>query len=180
MSLNLEKIGDRATERPKAFPPIHDSNIDKIEAGIASVETNVADISSSALTEIEQDTSPKLGGSLDSQGNSIYFDGSVQTPTGSTAAINLTLGNHHKLILSSATGDVTLTLTIPEEDQAGTIIIKQGATARDITIVLSSGTAMWMGYEPPWNTDTSKYRVISYRWDSDENILHLGATEVNT
>ena len=107
-------------------------------------------------------------------------DEPTDTPTGTTSSIALNDGNHQTLSLGSATGDVTLTFTVPSGSAAGTIIATQGATARDITFAVSAGSIVWLGTEPTWNADTNKTRIISWRYTSAASgTLYLTATETN-
>jgi len=100
----------------------------------------------------------------------------TQTPAGTTATIDLSVANHQTLDCSSASGGVTLTLTVPTGPSAGTLVIKQGATARDITWAASSGTCKWLGTEPTWSSDTNKYRVVSWRYWLTSPYVFLSAT----
>lgn len=102
------------------------------------------------------------------------------TPSGTTATITLNNGNHQTLDLSSSTGDVTTTFTVPSSSSAGTLILKQhGSTARDITWAVSAGTVSWMGTEPTWNGDAvSAVRIISWRYNG--SVMYLAATDAAT
>jgi peptidoglycan/xylan/chitin deacetylase (PgdA/CDA1 family) len=122
----------------------------------------------------------QLCGDVDCNGNTIYFGTAenTQTPTGTTATIDLGAENHHTLNCGSASGTVTLTLTVPPGPTAGTIIVIQGATARDITWTPSAGSVIWLGTEPTWSSDTSKTRIVSWRWNATN--LYLSATDVNS
>lgn len=103
----------------------------------------------------------------------------TQTPTGTTAPITLSSGNHQTLALGSASGNVTVTLTVPASSSAGTIIVTQGATVRDLTWAVSSGTIQWMGGEPDWAADAiSTSRMVAWRWNG--SVMRLAATEVNS
>lgn len=102
------------------------------------------------------------------------------TPTGTTQTITLNDGNHQTLNLTSATGTVTATLTVPTSSSAGTIIVNQHASAaKGITWAVSSGTIKWMGTQPTWSSDaTSSVRLVSWRWNG--SIMYLVATDVGT
>jgi hypothetical protein len=111
------------------------------------------------------------------------FDGKNNdwvTPTGTTAQLFLNKRNYHALDLGSASGDVTVTLEQPVAPMVGNIVVKQGATARDITWSAASGsfTITWLGTEPTWNTDTSKTRVVSWMYWPGE-ALFLWSSETN-
>jgi hypothetical protein len=94
-----------------------------------------------------------------------------------TQTITLNNDNHQTLDLSSATGAVTATLTIPSGSSAGTIIVKQHASsAKDITWAVSSGTIIWLGTEPDWVADdTNSYRLVSWRYNG--SIMFLTSSE---
>lgn len=105
----------------------------------------------------------------------------TNTPSGTTQTIDLDTANHQTLALTSATGTVTATLTVPTRgSSSGTIIVKQHASAvKDITWAVSSGTIKWMGTEPDWAADAvSNVRLVSWRWDG--SVMYLAATEVGT
>jgi len=132
------------------------------------------------IANVSEDASPELGGDLDCNGNTVHFGSSenTQTPTDpATATIDLGAENHHTLNCGSAVGAITLTLTVPPGPTAGTIIIEQDATARDVTWSPSAGTVKWLGTEPTWDGDASKWRVVSWRWDG--TYLYLSATETD-
>ena len=131
------------------------------------------------LGDVVDDTSPQAGGNFDANGHTIHFGTTenTQTPAGTTATIDLGAENHHTLDCGSASGAITLTLTVPPGPCAGTIVVKQGATARDITWSPSAGSVKWLGTEPTWTSDTSKYRIVAWRWDAA--ILFLSATETD-
>ena len=131
------------------------------------------------FTDLVGDTTPQLGGDLDCNGNSVHFGTTenTQTPAGTTATIDLGAENHHTLNCGSASGAITLTLTVPPGPCAGTIIVVQGATARDITWSPSSGSAIWLGTEPTWSSDTSKTRIVAWRWNATN--LYFSATDTN-
>jgi hypothetical protein len=82
--------------------------------------------------------------------------------------------------LTSSTGNVTVTLTVPSKVSSGTIIVKQHAsTARDITWAVSAGTFKWMGTEPTWSSDaTSAVRIVSWRYDG--SVIRMMSTEVES
>jgi hypothetical protein len=103
------------------------------------------------------------------------------TPTGTTRTINLNLANHQTLQLTSATGTVTVTLTVPFYNSAsGTIIIRQhGTTPRGISWAVSSGSIKWLGSQPTWGSDAvNSYRIVSWRWNG--SILFLASTDSGT
>jgi len=100
------------------------------------------------------------------------------TPAGTTQTMTCNTCNHQTLALTSATGTVTFTLTVPTNVCSGTIIIKQHATVtKDLTWALSSGTIKWMGGEPDWGADAiSSIRLVAWRWDGTN--MYLAPTEV--
>ena len=102
----------------------------------------------------------------------------VNTPTGTTQTITLANGNHQTLDLGSASGAVTVTLTVPASSSAGSIIVQQGATVRDITWTVSSGTILWMGGEPDWAADAiGSSRGLGWRWNG--SVMRLFPSEVS-
>ena len=102
----------------------------------------------------------------------------TNTPTGTTQTITLKDGNHQTLALTSATGTVTVTLTVPSNVSAGTLIVQQHATTvRDLTWAVSAGTIKWMGAEPTWSGDaTSSVRIVSWRYNG--SVIYLASTDV--
>ena len=104
----------------------------------------------------------------------------TNTPTGTTQTITLNNGNHQTLALTSATGTVAVTLTVPSNVSAGTIIVVQHASSvRDVTWAVSAGTVKWMGVEPNWGADAvSNVRIVSWRYNG--SVMYLASTEVAT
>ena len=93
------------------------------------------------------------------------------TPTGTTAALNLANGQHKTIVLGSATGTVTLTLTPPAGPAAGTISIEQGATPRNIVIAFSGATTETAFQKADLSADAANSsRVLSwvYRLAADD------------
>jgi ribosomal protein L24E len=139
-------------------------------------------VAGNSTWDVVDDTSPQLGGDLDGNGNTIHFGTAenTQTPSGTTATIDLGSGNHHTLNCGSASGDITVTLTMPPGPTSGTLVIQQGATPRDITWTASSGTCKWLGTEPTWNGDTNKFRIVSWRyWPTAPEYLFLSSTDTD-
>jgi hypothetical protein len=94
------------------------------------------------------------------------------------ATITLGNGNHQTLSLAAATAAVTVTLTPPSSASAGTLVLLQDDTARDVTWT-SSATILFAGTQPTWASDAvSSYRVISWRYDGTR--LFLAPTDVFT
>jgi len=109
----------------------------------------------------------------------IYFTSEpTGTPSGTTQTLTLADGNHQTLALTSATGTVTATLTVPTGSSSGTIIVKQHASAaKDITWAVSAGTIKWMGAEPDWVADAiNAVRIVSWRYNG--SVMYLASTEV--
>jgi hypothetical protein len=107
----------------------------------------------------------------------------TSTPAAGAVTIDLTLNNHQTLSLTSlaALGTSQVTFTPPTGSSAGTLIVKQHASAsKDITTwAVTGGTIKWMGTEPNWVGDAAtNLRVVSWRWDG--SILYLAATDVGT
>ena len=101
----------------------------------------------------------------------------TSTPSGTTQTITLNNGNHQTLTLTSATGAVTATLTVPSNVSSGTIIVKQHASVvRNITWAVSAGTIKWMGTEPDWAADAvNDIRIVSWRYDG--SVMYLMSTD---
>jgi hypothetical protein len=102
----------------------------------------------------------------------------TNTPSGTTQTITLDSGNHQTLTLTSATGTVAVTLTVPTNVSTGTLIVKQHATTpRNITWAVSAGTLRWMGAEPTWGSDAvNDVRIVSWRYDG--SVMYLMSTDV--
>ena len=102
----------------------------------------------------------------------------VSTPSGTTQTVNLDAGNHQTLDLGSASGTVTATLTVPSASSAGTLILLQGATVRNVTWTPSAGSIIWMGGEPTWSNDTANTsRIIAWRYNGTN--LRLAPSEAS-
>ena len=106
---------------------------------------------------------------LQVQGTSLFektvsHSSTTSTPTGTTQTIDWTAGNKQVLVLSSASGDVTLTFTAPSADASLRLKIVQGATARDITF---PATVKWDDVygERVWNLDANKTVFLFLEWD---------------
>lgn len=114
-----------------------------------------------------------LGGDLDCNGNTIHFGTAENeatintTPSPNTCTVNLHAENHWTIPANDADDDITATITVPPGPTAGTILIEQGVTPRDITFVASAGTIAWLGTEPTWNdaSEASEIHGISWRWN---------------
>lgn len=120
----------------------------------------------------------KLGGDLDANGNTIFFGTSENIiPADTFVSIDLGSGNHHTLDCTSGSGDVDITLQVPPGPTGGTIIIEQGATGRDFTWNVDSGTIVWLGTNRPTSVDVNKVRIISWRYNGA--ITYLMASETN-
>lgn len=101
----------------------------------------------------------------------------TNTPAATTQTITLDNGNHQTLTLTSATGAVAVTLTVPSKVSSGTIIVKQHATTpRNITWAVSAGTIKWMGTQPTWSSDAvNDIRIVSWRYDG--SVMYLMSTD---
>ena len=98
------------------------------------------------------------------------------TPGGTTQTIPLNDGPTQTLLLSSATGTVTTTLTIPSQPGSGRIIVRQGATPRLVTLAVSSGTLVLLGAALPLDA-ADTMRVYSWTYDGTRTIV--GPSEVS-
>jgi hypothetical protein len=101
----------------------------------------------------------------------------TNTPTGTTQTITLNDGNHQTLTLTSSTGTVDVTLTVPSNVSSGTLIVKQhGTTPRNITWAVSAGSIKWMGTQPTWSSDAvNDIRIVSWRYDG--SVMYLMSTD---
>lgn len=119
-----------------------------------------------------------LTGKVSITANARFNDSeTTSTPSGTTQTVDLTGPNHQTLNCSSASGDLTVTFTPPNGPSGGTLIVAQGATARDITWAVTGKTIKWLGTEPTWNADTNKYRIVSWRYDG--TFMMLAATDTD-
>lgn len=121
---------------------------------------------------------PKVGGQLS---GSVVHTLTTYTPVGATQAIDLNVSNIAKLSLASATGAVTLTLTIPTAGTAqGTILVVNGATARDLIIAASDTSVIkYLCTKINTSLDTASTRRI-YTWMWDGVNLHILQSEMST
>lgn len=104
----------------------------------------------------------------------------TSTPTGTTQTIDLNAGNHQQLVLTSTTGNLALTLTVPTAASAGTITVYQHAsTAREITVTVSSGSAFWAGTKPTFASDAAaSSRVLAWVYNGFDLTLSPGPVRV--
>jgi len=87
---------------------------------------NGAQLGTNALTNFSV-TSAKLSKNI-----ALYQNTTILSPSGTTQTVNFDDGNTQKISLSSATGNVTITLTNPQTGALYRVFLTQGATARDI------------------------------------------------
>lgn len=110
----------------------------------------------------------------------VRFTPVTSTPSGTTQTIDLNAGNHQRLVLTSTTGNLALTLTVPTGAAAGTITVYQHAsTAREITVTVSSGSAFWAGTKPTFASDaTSSSRVWAWAFNGTDLTISPGPVRV--
>ncbi|MHA2065576.1 MAG: hypothetical protein ACXABY_14470 [Candidatus Thorarchaeota archaeon] len=104
------------------------------------------------------------GNKIPSEGLATNFgwtQATTLTPTGTTETLDFNLGNVQVLDLSSATGDVTVTLANPNQGSMYHIIIIQGATPRDVIWPVA---AKWpQGQKPILSTASgAKDKIVQY------------------
>lgn len=94
----------------------------------------------------------------------LLFDhASTVTPSGTTQTIDWDDGNGATIDLGSATGDVTLTLSNPVAGRMYTLIVIQGATARNITWPAS---VVWpAGVDPILSQDEDAVDKFTFYYD---------------
>lgn len=103
---------------------------------------------------------------LELPGQSYMAQVTTTTPTGTTATINWNNGNNQVLDLSSATGDVTLTLTNPQAGASYILKIIQHATVAKNVVWPVAGTVKWpAGAVPTITTGASAVDMVSLYWD---------------
>ena len=108
-------------------------------------------------------------------GVGVQFGTNTYTISANAATIDLGDTNHAELDLAAATGNVTVTLTPPNGQAGGAVLVKQDTTARDIT--WAGGTFKWPETEPTWSGDTaSYYRLVSWEWCPNNNFYVMNAT----
>jgi hypothetical protein len=150
------KIGTATTQKLgfwNATPVAQPANTTDLKDALE----NLGLIASGGATPLNLD-----GGTLRAAG--VIFNSTTSTPTGTTQTIDWTAGNKQVLVLSSASGDVTLTFTAPSADASLRLKIVQGATARDITF---PATVKWDDVygERVWNLDANKTVFLFLEWD---------------
>jgi hypothetical protein len=74
------------------------------------------------------------------------------TPAGTTQTLDLNLGNVQKVDLTSATGDVTLTLSNPAQGHTYRVLSVQAATPRDL---IWPANVKWPGGQKPLLSQTA-------------------------
>ena len=105
------------------------------------------------------------------------------TPTGTTATLDLNNGNKQTINLGSASGNVTLTLTIPAGtcSASGRILAVQGATCRNLSIVATGANPTVRYFDTKQDTSTDAASSIrSYNWDWNGTYLFIGQTAATT
>lgn len=121
---------------------------------------NVTAAQIGAITKVEDDTTPKLGGELDAQNHSIGFTEQAITSSSGSATIDWTQGNKAVITL---TEDVTLTFTNPSKPCNLLLRIVQDSTGGH---TLTFPTIKWAGGNAPTLTTTaSAIDIISLYFD---------------
>ncbi len=104
------------------------------------------------------------------------------TPSGTTATLDLNSGNKQTINLGSASGNVTLTLTIPTgtTSASGRILAIQGATSRNLTIAASdASTIKYFDTKQDTSTDSAS-TARAYNWDWNGTNIYVGQTAATT
>lgn len=87
---------------------------------------------------------------------------STLTPVGTSQTVNFNNGIIQRINLGSASGDVTLTLSNPENGGIYWIIVEQGATPRDLVWPAS---VKWPQAQKPILSDANKTDLIVLMYD---------------
>lgn len=115
-------------------------------------------------------------------GAAMLHTNTTSTPSGASPSQTITLnnGDQQKLVLTSASGTVALTLTVPSSDVAtGSILIEQHASSSvGITWAVSAGSIFWLGVQPTWSSIPVGKKVLVY-YRSDATTTVLSATAYN-
>lgn len=110
-------------------------------------------------------TSAKLAHRLTIQ-NLALTVGTELVPVGTTQTIDFDTGSIQRLNVGSASGDVGVTLTNPQDGGVYVIYIKQGATPRDVTWPVS---VKWpQGQKPILSTVSGKVDVVQLMYVESE------------
>jgi len=145
-----------------------ENNIENNEATInshvnnTSNPHNVTPSQIGAITKVEDDTSPKLGGELDAQSHSIGF--TLQTYTGNvgTTTIDWTKGNKAKFTFGS--GNETLVFTAPSKPCNLLLMVIQDSTGGR-TLTFPSNVKWAGGTAPTLSTSGGAIDIISFFYD---------------
>ena len=93
------------------------------------------------------------------------------TPTGNTQTINWNNGSVIDLILSSATGNVTLTLSNPISATTYLIEVTNGATARNL--IFPAGTLQAEGGSNTYVGIANTKDLIAVMWDGTNYFINV-------
>ena len=139
------------------------SDFDTEVANNSAVTANTAKTGvTTEISNVVEDTTPQLGGELDSQAHSIGF--TMQTATGSGATtVDWGAGNHMDFTFGAF--NETFTFTAPSKPGVYTMSLKQDSVgSRTATW---PATVKWAGGTAPTltTTATTGYDLISFRYD---------------
>lgn len=123
----------KVSELPEELTPTTDDYLLMTDTGtVVSKKTTIANVIALKTFNLVDDTSPQLGGSLDSQNFDVQnmrtasFNGITDNGnSGASATIDFTAGHNHKITL---TDNCTLTFTAPDQDTTRKLIVEQDGT----------------------------------------------------
>jgi parallel beta-helix repeat protein len=149
--------------------------LDKTAVGLANVD-NTSDLNKpiSTATQTGLDAKANIAGQV--------FTGNIQTPqintskqtltpTGTTQSINWNNGSIIDLVLSSATGNVTLTLLNSQNASSYLIEVTNGATPRNL--IFPTGTLQSNGGGNVYVGIANQKDVIAVLWDGTQFLISV-------
>lgn len=163
---------DVASDAAIAATKIHDGSVSNTEFGYLNGVTSAIQTQIDAkgtLSNVSEDTTPQLGGSLDAQDNNITGVGRVsftqELDNGSkTASFSIDFGTDQKQKVTLTANTMTLTLDTTF-DQVGNYLLKivNGGLAT-LTWATESGSIYWPGGTEPSLTSSGE-DIVSFYYD---------------